>query len=580
MVRRFLSGPLLGLAIIAGSFSVADAQKSTYKEYRRSIRTKNLFEVSFNKRSIEITLFEEDRTAQAAYQRRDLSITRGQVRGGAHIIFDQDELVIDGQKVSLGEVYDTRVGRTDGYTAVTFLARTQDIGRVSRVKRGNVIRPHRNITIDEDRFVRGLLFTVTGDIEVMGEVNRDVISLFGNIYVGPEAVIRGDIVSVTGKVTVSDRATVYGRTYTGRHRGRVHRRWTVESHSDIKPRFTYNRVDGARVGQSLQHTDALGYLPSVEVSADYAFESERWRFGIGVEQPILRRPDISIGAEFYRRLASEDDWLLGDCENTVFALLVTEDFKDYYEAEGASAYITARPMRNLRLETRYRQEETNWLPSQPHLFSLFGGDKLFSPNFRRVDSVFRDIGIAMIDTTTLAGLTATVTYDTRGSNPFRRSAWLADGRIEWSHPDLGSDFDYRRYTLRGSRYQRLTRRSMIIGQAMFGGSDGYLPMHKRFYLGGLGTLRGFKHKEFMGTRFWMANFEYRFRFPASDLALSLLWDAAQITNDVKFQETDEVKHSLGIAIYLGDDLRISLAKRLDRSAETDPNFYARVDHAF
>ncbi|MCP4684136.1 MAG: BamA/TamA family outer membrane protein, partial [bacterium] len=109
-------------------------------------------------------------------------------------------------------------------------------------------------------------------------------------------------------------------------------------------------------------------------------------------------------------------------------------------------------------------------------------------------------------------------------------------------------------------------------------SDGEPPMHKLFYLGGLGTLHGYRHKEFMGQRFWMANSEYRVDFPHSDLAASLTWDVGQISSDSHFDASDEIRHSIGASLYLGSDVKVTLAKRLDGSTNDDPRFYVRLAH--
>jgi outer membrane protein assembly factor BamA len=290
---------------------------------------------------------------------------------------------------------------------------------------------------------------------------------------------------------------------------------------------------------------------------------------------------LAVGGSFYRRLASEDDWLLDSDENIIFTLLVTEDFKDYYEAEGGSAYLRFKPISKLTLDGRYRFERTKWLDAHRRLWSLFGGDKLFGENFCRVDESFRNSSITEIDTTEIAALSGKVEYDTRSTqNPFRNSAWHLSGAIEWSHPDLNSDFDYLRYTIALRRYQKVHRRVTLLMRGMYGGSDGYLPMYKRFYLGGLGTLRGYNHKEYMGSRFWMTNVEYRIDFPRTDLAASIFWDAGQIANDSKLNREVEVKHSLGIAAYIGDDVKINVSRRLDRSFDIVPKIYVRFDHVF
>ena len=105
-------------------------------------------------------------------------------------------------------------------------------------------------------------------------------------------------------------------------------------------------------------------------------------------------------------------------------------------------------------------------------------------------------------------------------------------------------------------------------------------MYKRFFLGGLGTLQGYDHKEYMGTRFWMLNTEYRFKFPRVETAVSVFWDMGQIANDRKLDGSIDIKNDVGLALYFEDDFRISLAKRLDRSVDDNPVFYVRLNHVF
>ena len=103
----------------------------------------------------------------------------------------------------------------------------------------------------------------------------------------------------------------------------------------------YNRVDGLSLGLILRFADPDSVLPKVWVGGNYAFESARWRYTLGLEQTILRHPALALGGSAYRRLASEDDWLLSSDENSAFAWMAGQDYKDYYEAEGANAYVGA-----------------------------------------------------------------------------------------------------------------------------------------------------------------------------------------------------------------------------------------------
>ncbi len=580
MIRPYLIRIFTCLIILGISTQACPAQDAKYKEYQRSSKKKEYFEITYDRRHVEITAPLNGVYKRTRFLHTEIRKHNERVLVDGVVIFDHEGLHLEHELFPFDRICDIHIDKYDDESVMTFYTRTEPDRKVSRVKRGNVIEPIADIVVEEDSFIRGFLFTVIGNIDIQGEVNKDVISLFGDIYVGPEAVVRGDIASVSGRIDASRDASVYGELFSGMHpRGRRHISWRREDELALGSQFAYNRVDGLRSTVQFKYTDPDSLLPTFWIAAGYALESERVRYDIGLEQTILRMPPLSIGGSYYRQLSSEDDWLLSNNENTPFALLVTEDFKDYYEADGGTVYLRLKPIRHLEFEGRYRHEETKWIKAERDLFSLFGGGKVFSYNFGTVDSAFRATGIAEIDSTTNAHLSARLDYDTRDkSDPFSRSAWAVTGIIEWSHPDLDSDFDYRRYTINARRYQKVNRRTMMAVRAMFGGSDGYLPMYKRFYTGGLGTLRGYKHKEYMGTRFWMMNLEYRVDFPKSDLALSILWDVAQIANETKLDDNIEVKHSLGIVAYLGDDFKISLARRLDRSDNDSPQVYVRLDH--
>jgi hypothetical protein len=581
MVRLILKTTIYTLVLVAYVAGAAHSQEREYEEYRRPVTHREYFEITFDREHFEITAEVDSEFVNARFKIGQITTSKNAVYADQNVLFDAEGVHLANLTLPYDKIDDSRVREFKDYVVITFFTRVGGAERVSRMRQGNIITPFSGVSIGPDRFVRGLIFSVTGNIEVHGEVNKDVISLFGNIRVTEEAVIRGDIVTVTGEPDIYAEATIYGDVFTSEDSGRRrYRNWRQRSHFDVGVDFDYNRVDGATGFVTSKFRDADSLLPSFHAAVGYALEAERGRFRVGLEQAILRDPALVAGGEYYRRLATEDDWLLSGKENLIFALLVTEDFRDYYEAEGATGYLKAVPARDLELELRYRYEQTNWLQAHRHLFSLFGGDKLFRRNFSSVDPIFREAGALEIDTSANAGFTLSVSYDTRDSDdPFRTSAWYLTGSFEWSHPDLQSDFDYRRYVVGIRRYQKVHHRITLLMRGMYGGSDGHLPMYKQFFLGGLGTLRGYNHKEYYGTKFWMANLEYRTSFPKTDLGASVLWDFGEVANGASFAQA-EIKHSLGIAVYLGDDFRMSLAKRLDRTSDDDPKIYVRFDHVF
>ena len=554
-----------------------------YKEYKFSHQQTELFAITFDKEEVRIKTFDSTLENLKTYQRKSIKVRGDAVYAGDQEIFDSDGLIQNGSHYFYENISDTRVTSGEDYVTITFLSRILDTTSVSRFRLGNLLTFTKPVTVEKQDFVRGFILSVAGDVEISGEVNKDVISLFGNIYLAPGATARGDLASVTGHVNVAGDASVYGELYFIDRRGHLrHNRFVrKEDEFSTEANISYNRVDGVALYAGVRYRDADSLLPTLWGKIGYAFNPDRWRYEIGLEQTIMRHPVLAVGGTVYRRLASEDDWLIGNAENSAFALLVKEDYKDYYEAEGGNIYAKIRPINDLIFETGYRYEQTKWLDARRHLWSLFGGDRLFDYNFGTVPSPYREIGIAETDTTTNAVWYNHLEWDTRlDDQPFARSGWHASADFELSLKDANSDFDYNRYTVSVRRYQKINRNAMLLARVICGGSGGYLPMYKRFFLGGLGTLSGYKHKEYMGTRFWMANTEYRISFPHTELAAAVLWDVGRIANDTNLGNGTDVKHDLGIALYVGDDFKVSLAKRLDRAYDDDPKFYVRLNHSF
>ncbi len=580
MTKKFAAG-IWTIALFL--FATSQVVAVDYQDYKLTRLSEEYFEISYDRDDVTVRAFEGEDFTVASFPRSSLKSDKGTVTANGTLLFDERGLVMGDKNYPYDRISDSRI-TDDGTTViVTFYTRKMDSTRVAQFKSGNLVSVAGTVKVEEDDFIRGMVLSIAGNVEIYGEVNKDIVAILGDIYIGPEAVARGDVASVKGRIDVAGDAAVYGETFEIDRRG-IRRTWRFErdvSDWDLFSRLTYDRVDGLGLYGGIEYADPDSLLPRVRTEIGYGFNSERWRYEFAAEQALLRDPAIMVGGSVYRRLATGDSWLLGDWENSTFALLATEDFRDYYEAEGGTIYFKSRPVTQLTVETGYENQDTRWLDARRHLWSLFGGSKLFSENFSTVSEPYRTAGINEIDSTVNAVWYTSVVWDSRDvDDPFDRSGWYATGDFEWSSDNFNSDFDYRRYTLGLRRYQKINRQAMVIGRLMYGGSDGYLPMYKRFFLGGLGTLQGYDHKEFMGTRFWMANAEYRIQFPRVETALALFWDAGQIANESKLNGDIDIKQDLGLALYIEDDFRVSLAKRLDRSFDDNPIFYVRLDHVF
>ena len=100
-------------------------------------------------------------------------------------------------------------------------------------------------------------------------------------------------------------------------------------------RLRYNRVDGPAPTVGAAFQTARGSAPIVFAEATYAYSRERGLYEGGFEVPIGDRPRVRVGASAYRRTATEDDWIVAEGENTIFALVARTDYRDHYESQGA-----------------------------------------------------------------------------------------------------------------------------------------------------------------------------------------------------------------------------------------------------
>ena len=165
------------------------------------------------------------------------------------------------------------------------------------------------------------------------------------------------------------------------------------------------------------------------------------------------------------------------------------------------------------------------------------------------------------------------------SKEMDKSFWTANAAIEWSPDDWSGDFDYTRYFATGVRYHRLNEYSGVLLRGAVGTADGVLPMHKKFFMGGLGTLYGYRHKEYYGDQFWMADLEYHIDLPRSDVDGWLFYNVAQIGDGIHDLGDFEVKHCLGVGLSVNNDIRLNVAQRLDKSGAS-PRLYIRIGRLF
>jgi len=120
-----------------------------------------------------------------------------------------------------------------------------------------------------------------------------------------------------------------------------------------------------------------------------------------------------------------------------------------------------------------------------------------------------------------------VIYDTRDDRFNPKEGWYGTASIQNAGGILGGDYDYRKYDLDLRTYlstnifkeEPKTEETTISGtinqgvlalRAVVGIGSTSLPSFAKYEIGGLGTIRGYEYKEFIGDNSLIFNVEYRF----------------------------------------------------------------------
>ena len=314
--------------------------------------------------------------------------------------------------------------------------------------------------------------------------------------------------------------------------------------------FVYNRVDGPapQVGVALRRE--RDPAPLLYVMGGYAFSRERALGSAGFELPLGDRSGVRVGADAYRRTASEDEWIVGSAENTIFALLARTDYRDWYEAEGWDGRAIWDPGRDVSFEVGATVEEHASLRNRTRI-SAFGGTYRFREN-------------PSIDPGTDGLIAAAVRV-----GPLvlpREGGSRVTLRYERSGGPMGRDFDYGRLraTLHGSRLQgkRASGRARIIVGST---REGTLPPQKIWHLGGIGTLRGHEYKALSGDQFFLANGEGFYRLRKNVYGMAFLdWGAAWFGAGNLDRVQPAIDGGLGIRLFGEPGVMVTAARDFKR----------------
>ncbi|MBI5647021.1 MAG: BamA/TamA family outer membrane protein [Ignavibacteriae bacterium] len=268
--------------------------------------------------------------------------------------------------------------------------------------------------------------------------------------------------------------------------------------------FRYNRVDGVYIGLAKPKRLYWHSQPHLVGSGSlgYGFANHRWRYSLGLYLPFyFDNMIVDFGGEGHSVTDSKDQWAVDLEENTGMAFFAREDFMDYFNREGFSvsaswAYKGPESL-NLRASAAYLHDTydnlrryTNW--------SLFGGDKVFRPQ-------------PWINRGNINSLIFNVSASTTTPTSSSAHGWTATAAYEMAGGATKGDYEFTQVTIDVRRYQPLRDFLNLNVRGRIVLSDGDVPVQRAVELGGLGTLPGYRFKEFGGTNAAIVNAELIFR---------------------------------------------------------------------
>ncbi len=358
--------------------------------------------------------------------------------------------------------------------------------------------------------------------------------------------------------------------------------WDWDDWDDSRTAFDgrYNRVEGPYLGFKT-NPDVMRekYNDRVIVlgKAGYAFSAKELQYQFGIEKGFFNDFRFAIGAEYHDLIESADTWVIPSDENSLAAIFLKEDFHDFYQKEGSSVYIRQNFTRNTYFSLGYYVDKLDSLNKNTN-WAIFGGNKKFPEN--PAMSVGENKSII-----------ANFVCDTRNSKDRTTRGWLIKMEYENAlNEDWRGDFKYERALLDIRHFQSFAAGDGLDLRIMAGSSSHQMPWHRRFYLGGLSTLRGFPYKAFPagrmnpgGTRTLLGQVEYRMGYPEifDDMDLDIFetfniilfadagWVSDMAYGDITdgFDDLDwnDFKSDVGIAFANNaGNVRLEIARRTDR----------------
>jgi hypothetical protein len=272
----------------------------------------------------------------------------------------------------------------------------------------------------------------------------------------------------------------------------------------------YTRVEGfspgARAGLVVRDPSGFNHLTAY-ATASYGLSAEKVRWAAGARRPFLGDRRLTIGYEFHDLADTDDAFRERGVAGWAGAPLNFSSVADFFGRRGHEAYAFARPAETVQFGLSYRQDRYQSLPLATDDAPFGSGAEDTRPNppvdegrMRSLVLAARFSGGAALFASTARERDSFLLRDLYGTAREAEEPWRFDASLEVADAGwLGGDFTFRRFISNLRGHAHAGSRLSFDGRAVLGLSGQESPVQKLFALGGLGSLRGYRAREFPGA---------------------------------------------------------------------------------
>ena len=490
-----------------------------------------------------------------------------------------------------------------------------------------------DLVIEIDETIDGDVIVMKGNLIVRGTINGNVVVYFGDSEVDSTGKIYGDLVNHRGRITIVEGGEVTGsvvesnlfdvsfdekiedddsyerrgdfyeraeRIGRGRSGKRSKQDIRLEIDRGVNAKVSYNKVDGFFLGLAFPKRVRSNIVPKMVVHGfiGYGFANKRWQYHAEINKWLFNNNRLEFGFEGHDLTDTEDDWIIGNAENSLAAFFINEDFRDYFYRYGFGAHISQRFGDNFIMKVKYLSDEYDATHNHAK-WSLFkGNDPPFTPNFG-----FLGEG-ENIEEGTMCSLIGSSEWKFFGGHMMLSGSVVAAGY------DLGGDFEFTRAIIEAKglfdldKHQGVDFRLRLgntVDESKEAGNYG-LPPQKYFTLGGISTMRAHDFKELSGKQMALLNLEYKIfekknksclnnkhsKFKAKSyfwllklFKIGVFADIGSVEPGIfKDFDMDDYETDVGFA-FMNDEenIRLNIARRTD-TGKKDWVLTFRIKHSF